>query len=302
MKRLLIHFGYPKAASTTLQNGLFLQLHEKGVINFLGRAFESQYFGHFSNKTEYKGWFDKVIASQPRSEQNHVGVLSDERPNLFSEGLFMMNERHGNTITAPALLHKHFAGQADRLDLLVIIRRQPELIPSYYIQNYRKMLQPLFADYLAANIKEKWSGEAKIFNFYNVLSIYASVFGREHIKIVFFEDFVQNKDRFSEQLGEALGIAPSLIRPHLGEAKLNATRKEANTLVIRKMGTTTMRGRLVFLLDKLGFKFADAARTRITDVTDAEKQTIFEQFKDSNRRLAEEFSLDQKAMQGYGYF
>ena len=27
MKKLLIHLGYPKSASTTLQNGLFYELH-----------------------------------------------------------------------------------------------------------------------------------------------------------------------------------------------------------------------------------------------------------------------------------
>ena len=60
MKRVLVHAGYPKAASTTLQNGLFLQLHRKNAIHFLGRAFESRYYGAKANKREFKNWFKSV--------------------------------------------------------------------------------------------------------------------------------------------------------------------------------------------------------------------------------------------------
>jgi hypothetical protein len=47
---------------------------------------------------------------------------------------------------------------------------------------------------------------------------------------------------------------------------------------------------------------ADSPRISIPAVTDAEKKTIFDSFKDSNRRRAEEFSLDRQAMREYGYF
>jgi hypothetical protein len=117
-----------------------------------------------------------------------------------------------------------------------------------------------------------------------------------------FEDFVRNRDRFSAQLGAAMNVDPATIQAHLGDAQLNGTRKEAGTVVIRKLKRNSPRARLIRLLEPLGLGFVDSLRPRIPAVTDAEKATIFDSFKDSNRRLAEEFSLDQQAMREYGYF
>ncbi|MBL4759587.1 MAG: hypothetical protein JKY80_01870 [Mariprofundaceae bacterium] len=38
MSKLVIHVGYPKTATSTIQNKFFYPLHQKGEINFLGKA------------------------------------------------------------------------------------------------------------------------------------------------------------------------------------------------------------------------------------------------------------------------
>jgi hypothetical protein len=302
MKRLLLHVGYPKAASTSLQNGLFLQLHREKAINFLGRAFESGFYGTKANKNIYKDWFDYVVEGGHNEAGHSIGTLSDSLPNVFSEGLFMMNERRRQAIAVPYILHKYFSPQADEVAVLLVIRKQPDLIPSYYTQNYRKMDKKRFAGYLAHNLAQGWRGEAKIFNLHDVASAYAAVFGRDNVHVALFEDFVHDRDSFSAQLGRAMNVEPGAIKRNLGDAQLNATRKEAGTLVIRKLSTKSMRFLLIRAMEKLGLNFADSLQIRIPAVTDQEKKTIFESFKDSNLRLAEDFSLDKQAMREYGYF
>ena len=108
MKRLLLHVGYPKAASTSLQNGLFLELHKKKLIHFLGRAWESGFFGVKQNKKEYKTWFRHVLDGNDY-RTNFLGELSDSAVNLLSEGLFMQHERFSDYIAAPEKLQKYLS-------------------------------------------------------------------------------------------------------------------------------------------------------------------------------------------------
>jgi hypothetical protein len=303
MKRLLLHVGFPKAASTSLQNGLFLALHKEKAINFLGRAFESDFYGVRQNKGHYKDWFDDVVDGKAYDPANTLGDMSDSLTNVLSEGLFMMNERHyTDQIVGAKLLKAYFSPQADQIDVMILLRKQPDLIPSYFVQNYRKLKKRSFADFLAYNVESNWTGDAKIFNFYDVVSAYAAAFGKDRVHVVLFEDFVRNRDRFSAELGRLMNVDPSVIKTNLGESQLNKTRKEAGTVVIRKINKTSLRHRAIKILEMLGLKFADSLRIRIPAVTDQEKNTIFETFKHSNLKLAKEFGLDKRVMQEHGYF
>ena len=301
MKRLLIHVGYPKAASTSLQNGLFLALHKAEAINFLGRAFESGFYGTRRNKGDFKRWFDHVIANKPYDTKNSLGTLTDGVTNFLSEGLFMMNERYNDRIVGPELLQNQFSRQADQIDVMIIIRKQEDLVPSYYFQNYRKLEKKSFADFLAYNEQRKRTGEAKIFNFYDVAQAYVAVFGKTHFHMLFFEDFVRNRDRFSAELAKVMDVDAGVIKANLGESQLNETRKEAETVVIKKLRSGYL-WRIVKMLDRTGLKFTDSLRPRVPAVTAEEKRILFKAFKDSNLRLAEEFGLDKRVMQEYGYF
>lgn len=298
MKRLLLHVGYPKSASTSLQNGLFLGLHKASAVNFLGRAFESDFYGEKQSKGQYKSWFDHVVASGPY-DANPIGELSERLPNVLSEGLFMMNERHHEHIVGPDVLQKYFASRADKVDVLIVVRKQQDLIPSYYVQNYRRFEQSAFSDFLAHHKSEDWRGETKIFNFYEVAKTYAAAFGKEGVHIVFFEDFVRNRNRFSEQVGAAMGIDPVVIQTHLGDGHLNQAPKKAHAVMVRKPSKFSRR--LTKMSEKLGLGLADLFQVPLSPVADEERAFIHESFRDSNLRLAEDFSLDKQAMQSHGY-
>ncbi len=300
MKKLLLHVGYPKSASTSLQNGLFLGLHEVGLINFLGRAFESDFYGQKQGKGEYKTWFDHIL-SHGSFDANSIGQLSANIPNVLSEGLFMMNERRTDSIAAPAVLQKYFAPHADKIEVLIVIRRQQDLIPSYYFQNYRRFEQKVFSDFLAHQTSSNWAGESKIFDFYRVAKAYAQALGKDNVHIVLFEDFVQNKTRFGAQLGSAMGVDPVAVEPLLGQEHLNKTPKEEGVVVVRKP-QSKFRKRLARIAEKLKVGGPASSPIRLPGATDEEKAAIFNSFQDGNGRLADEFSLDKQAMREYRYF
>lgn len=304
MKQLVIHVGYPKAASTTLQNGLFLELHRQNAINFLGRAFESSYYGPKQNKGEYKKWFKHVIEASAHNGTDSLGQLQEGTVNCLSEGLFMMNERHCEHIAAPKYLQRHFSEAADEIKIIIIIRTQERLIPSYYVQNYRRigLKHRNLSDFLDHNIKNNWSNEGKIFNFHGVVRAYADVFQKKNVHILLFEDFLHSRERFSAGLSNALNVDADIIMRKLGEGHLNQTRSEGGTLVVRKFDKDSARYRWFQRLEAIHPSLADKLRIRLPAVSDEQRRAIFDSFKASNLALAEEFSLDKGVMREYGYF
>jgi len=300
MKRVLVHAGYPKAASTTLQNGLFLQLHKKNAIHFLGRAFESRFYGAKASKREFKNWFRSVVAAHGAGDS--LGPLSDSVLNLLSEGLFMMNERHSDQIATPEQLRTYFAAKADRLEVLLIVRAQVTLIPSYYVQNYRKLKQKALSDFLAHQIREDWAGEGKIFDLHSVTRAYADALGKDNVHVVLFEDLASDQDAFIAALASVMDLPVALIKENLGAIRLNQTKNDAGVLLVKKHGKRTLRQVSIDALTMVSTAAADAFRIRLPAASEAEQQVIFDSFKDSNLRLAGEFSLDKKRMREYRYF
>ena len=299
MKKLLIHLGYPKAASTTLQNGLFYSLHQSDMINFVGRAWESGYFGLADNKKDYKAWFQSVLENNAsivssNGEGNIVIEFCDDKLNVLSEGLFITNEKHDEKFIIPEKIAEYFRGKVDKTELLFVIRNQQTLIMSDFVQNYKKMGSRTFAEYLNKNISAKNKQRFKIFYFYNLISRYAGLMGKENIHIIFFEDLVNDKERFYRELGKILDVQDEMIGAALDKAYLNVTPKEKKGHVVRKVGRLSLGQRIRQAVSN--------KRIMVSEITEEEKLLIFNSFRDDNLMLAEEFNLDKERMKDYGYF
>jgi hypothetical protein len=299
MKKLLIHLGYPKAASTTLQNGLFYNLHQSNIINFIGRAWESGYFGLADNKKDYKAWFRSVLennASMASSngEGKTIIEFSDDKLNVLSEGLFITNEKHDQKFIIPEKIAEYFREKVDKIELLFVLRNQQTLIMSDFVQNYKKMRSQTFAEYLNKNISRKNKQRFKIFYFYNLISRYAELLGKENIHIIFFEDLVNNKEGFYRELSEILSVQDEMIGAALDNAYLNVTPKEKKGHVVRKVGRLSLSQRIRQTVSN--------KRIMVSEIKEEERLLIFNSFRNSNSMLAEEFNLDKERMKNYGYF
>jgi hypothetical protein len=304
MRKLLIHAGYPKAASTTLQNQLFLSLHKQGAINFLGRAFESDYVGAAGSRDIYKDWFLAVTRNE--ADASEAGFrrifpeIASDKLNVFSEGLFVTNENHPDKFVMAQRVHDFFAPRADNIRILFVLRSQISLIMSYYVQRYAKAKDATFAEFLHRNFKSAFPGAAKIFYAHELVKSYADVFGRDNIRIVFFEDIFHARSQFCSELGAALDLSPSLIDAGLGSQHLNVSRKDGGSYVVKKQGARTPRAILNLLLNKVGLA-TRRLEIKIPSITTEQEEKIFEFFRDNNRRLAAEYNLDCSRMKQYRY-
>ena len=298
MKKLLIHLGYPKAASTTLQNGLFYSLHQNKIINFVGRAWESGYFGLVDNKKDYKAWFLSVLGNSARIEstngaRKNVIEFSDDKLNVLSEGLFLVNEDHDEKLIIPEKIAEYFRGKVDKIELLFVIRNQQTLIMSDFVQNYKKMESQTFTEYLNSKISGRKKKKFKIFYFYNLISRYAELIGKENIHIIFFEDLANDRKRFCHELEQILNVQDDMIDAALDQAYLNRTPKEKKGHVVRKVGRMSLGKRIRHAVTRKGIM--------VPEIKEDEKLLIFDSFRGNNSMLAEEFNLDGERMKKYGY-
>jgi len=304
-RRLVIHAGYPKAASTTLQNSLFVRLHEAGAINFVGRAWESGQFAGLDSKHAYKEWLRAVMAGEEAPSLLGGRGLSDAKVNLFSEGLFITNEREAQGFVMPARVRQAFEGSCDSAEVFLIVRNQAELIMSYYVQQYKKMEQKEFGAYLRHQIGAGWSGPGKVFDYRALAEAYGEAFGRERVHLLLFEDLVADLEAFSADLGRVLDVEPGMIRGFLEGSHLNKTPKTEEYRVVRKLPKQRRRGwrkALGRLAERFGAAPPAAEPIRIPPMTAEERRAIFDSFAESNAELGRRFGLNTDRMRTYGYF
>lgn len=313
MSRLLIHIGYPKAASTTLQNAVFLGLHELGLINFLGRAFESGYCGFAKNKKEFKKWLNYVSPNEKKAHRydsadidslaNIFSLVSSQKTNILSEGAFILNDRNGDQFITPQNIYDYFHEKFDHIDIMLIIRSQTTLIMSNYIQRYRNIEEKKFKKYLNVHMNghKKDSGDFKIYNIYNLTKKYAEVFGKDNLNIVLYEDMVRDNEKFVFELAKIIRVDDRQIHKCLGNSQFNVTKIDSDYHICKKPFKRSFRYRLGKMLKKLRLEPGELMKTKVPKMTGDEEQKIFDYFKDSNLKLAEEFSLNSDKMKRYKY-
>lgn len=246
MKKLVIHIGYPKTATTSLQENVFRRLHELGKINCIyhhGRAFPNglRRAGQTKSRSvrpirvNYTN--GRVYSARPNPAYFH-GLLSDSRVNLISDEslsipfLAIRNNpwkvkprfelEVGNNASSssawsatPAIVHQLLANGKTRIKILVTLRNQADLLEAYFAQLTGLGLPHPDADSPSKmhfarddNGRQKLrdSNFLKQFNFIKNISEWSKLFGLGNIDILLYEDLVHKPEHFLRQISNALEL------------------------------------------------------------------------------------------------
>ena len=225
MKQNVIHIGFPKTGTTSLQE-YFFSKHPQ--INYLGQPYDSDEILNaievelrktpllYKNNSQlFKNVFLKEISSNSNDEKK-INLLS-------AEGL-SFQERHLPDRTLIANRLCDIFGKESKI--IITIRNQKKFILSMYSQSIRSgyyLSLSAFIEYLV-NYYETASFLSQI-HYLNLINYYEKLFGKENVLVLCFEELVEDEDLFLSKICEFIEVKNINIKlpkrnPGLGKSSI----------------------------------------------------------------------------------
>jgi hypothetical protein len=305
MKKLILHIGFPKCASTTLQESFFYGLNNQAV-NFFGR---SRQFDNNKNYILSNNLIDKPrsLKLDLKSFRDGINVISDEML-LVPNSLW--NWRQRNNKTNAAFLKKEFDGFVDETLILIVLRKQEDWIYSNYSFNYAKLRERrIYKSYdnLISNLKSD-NDLFREFEFDESIDSYSKAFGKENLRFLFVEEFADVNSHSLRELEGLFKIDKENIFKLLNNQK-NVQQKQKvmdkSTLrnkYIKKIRHLYNSNKVLYKLKPIISKLSFLKRTyKLPNVTNAQKTEVFLLYKQVNKDFAEEHDLS-RIMKDLKYF
>jgi len=334
MQRLVLHIGYPKTATTTIQNRFLYPLHKENKINFLGKAiFKGVNFNP-------SGALIRRVVRQESIESRECLIVKNDMINVISNEDISLsfynidNQKYlpvRNPLETPFLLKKElmsFGFLDGNVEVIAVIRNQVDLIYSMYVEGYRLHFRhepslDSFDKYINQGMRNKKSGVFLMFYYFDVLEAFSKVFGKNNVHILFFEDLVNDKEFFCKRVASLCDVDSSMLasavrhfdnvkeRTHTGNLTPSISMMDAALGFVAKHGR--FRDALRQLKNYKVFQSMVDLTTSVLSGVSIQKGNVvpylndeithdlFKMFLDGNRRLVDDYGLDYLKMKKYGY-
>ena len=179
-KKIFVHIGYPKSATTFLQNNFFNKIENINYINHNKELHENILFNdvNFQNKED-------ILKS--------IKYYEDQRDILISHEGIIRNVYLG-CLNFYANCKKIFDIFGENTKILICLRNQRDIIKSiykYYIfcggtSTFDRLINPKIKQSVASYFK------INVLNYFLLIQMYESFFGKKNIHIFLYEEFKQN--------------------------------------------------------------------------------------------------------------
>ena len=303
MTRLVLHVGYGKTATTTLQTHLFAN-HSQ--LRYLGRPYPDPLWEAamrrliFEDSALYDPAPLRAMVEEERLRGSGVVLLSEE---------ILLSPRARDTGLIALRLRDAF----EPCEIILSIRSQPSIIASYYAMHGRRLALipgPLagrsvtFADWFAFQQSHLPTSYLSLIHYAEVVGLFARTFGRDHLYIALFEEFVQDTRGFIDKLCGFLGIDPGegmrLLRGQHEKAALSDGQIRMQLLRSRFLPGLSLTRIIPFGRPLYDAMWRALSRSGRYTVEFSPEQNAFIQklYAEGNRRLAVDFSLP---LDHYGY-
>lgn len=242
---LLLHMGFPKAISSTLQFGLFKNMQVNNLVKLLTwRQYDSKESHDFRpSSCLFKG--KPILDNYLNFTTGILNILSDES---FTAPIRLRRNNFGDNLCHPFTFPKRIKDQIDErfgrvnYHCLVVLRRHADLIFSQYVEEYNllkyKGVNLLFYDNSEINMDGY-----DIYFYCAYINILHEVFGAKNVTILFYEDLIKGNHEFFEGLSNCLPISDMEIKSILESSKFNIKDKNSR-------GYLTKDGILIDFLSK----------------------------------------------------
>ncbi|GLB48655.1 sulfotransferase domain-containing protein [Neptunitalea lumnitzerae] len=328
MKKLIVHIGYPKTATTFLQNNIFNNLAANGYFNYLNNPKDN---GNVPVKNMLmvirgeEGVDEQALKDELKLIENssdELFLLSDESISVRYSQL-EWNDMNSNAKHNSHTIKEFFKPIFDDIEILFSVRNQVSIVASYCTEIYNRIVDLSEEDslgrWMSTNIFNKEEKDV-LFNYNELYNVYIKNFDETKVHILLYEDLKNDKPSYIKVLTEVFKLSEEIIANHLeGNAKHTTAKQNDKSVNL----SHTLSGKLskyTSLIRKMPFvfKFLQSCyrlvvpeKVRLKPVndkylirqqTDKESSLIFDKYKTSNAAFARKLSLDMNKMIRYKYF
>ena len=225
---IILHLGFPKSGSSSLQENIFYELEKKKKI---------KYFSWRKNRKDEKLIFrpssrlflkKNILNSYMSFSRKMINILSDES---FTAPVRLRKNNFGKHIRNPYKFPKILKMQIknkfkkDKINIkaFAVLRNQADLIFSQYVEEYNlkkyKNVDILFKDN-SLNLDGY-----EIYKYYQYYKVLVETFGKENVRFSFFENLKKKPSFFCNQLSNLINIRCKEIINLLKKKEVNKKRK-----------------------------------------------------------------------------
>ncbi|MBX2833830.1 MAG: sulfotransferase [Micavibrio sp.] len=294
---IIIHPGFGKTATTTLQNNLFINHPE---IECIGRPQGGDAIQFRDNLLRNMDHYDE---KKQKEFLQTVMQNSDRRAIVFSDEVFAAriyeNQSLANRIKA----------LFPKAKIVFTIRNQYTIIPSYY-SNHGRILKKAPRPYRGKQVGfSEWFEYCKtnhtnsyldFIRYRPIIKIFENLYGRNSIEIFLFEEIVNKNSDFSKKFSDLLGVNTELTLELLKGKKSNP-RKSEKMVRYQHFREKFMPGFSFSSFIPGGTRlredfqnFLNRGKGCSPSITQEHKNFIHQLYKEDNRVLAQDYDLDLK--------
>lgn len=303
----VIHIGFPKTGTTTLQTHLFAK---HPGIHYLGKPYRDDDLKEMISRLVMRESTVYTTENLKQYINKHLarGLETGKNVFLISDETFVSAAKVRDKGVVAHRLKDLFPAAK----ILVTIRDQMDAVKSGYIGGGRllgnvpgkyKSIIISFKDWLEI-CKNMYHGDfVNNIVYFDTIDYYARLFGKENICVLLFEEFVKNKGEFILKLSQFLNIDPEISRGLIQNAHENKRISQADFQV------ESLRSKFGFMRNFAPIvKFINGIRkirgvlgtNRHSDVDIPEEwyQPLWNLYKEGNRKLKKDYQLP---LENYGY-
>ncbi|MGM0598311.1 MAG: hypothetical protein ACQETH_00720 [Candidatus Rifleibacteriota bacterium] len=220
MKKIVLHVGLPKTATTSLQSNLLMPLHSNGKINFLGRH------GAFLQEGLYNP-IGQILSSLKNGR--NISLIRNELEEQLTRDLMNVISEECISISHN-LYHKQMIPKLAELlkpyntKILISLREPTSFVYAYYVEMFRwifhneKDMNSL--NKFVAGVLRNPEKEAFDILFYRRLINYISKYFSD-LEVILYEDLQNDSNSYFGKLGELLKLDWQMLQSQFNSEPCN---------------------------------------------------------------------------------
>lgn len=306
----VIHVGFSKTGTTTLQNHLF---GKHPQVEYLGKPYADSHFKQelhrlmmedsIAYQVDVDGLPLREMVAAKRGQMN-----PEKRVLLLSDEMFVSYTKVRDKGVIARRIQDVLAPQK----VIFTIRNQMELLKSAYLSRGRLLfnvparfagLSVTFEQWLALGYQQFHRSYIEHADFSKTIACYASLFGRENLCVLLLEELIHNKAAHLERLSRFLDIDVAQSLSYVQDAHEHKEVSQAvldfealNTRLFPFNSWLPVRGALQ-LVSAIGKKIKKETPAAVT-ITPVWAERLSQIYRAGNQQLVQEYDLP---LAQYGY-